>query len=36
MFALFIVITVMGMLFYQLTILAERWLLRRRQTGDEI
>jgi len=35
MFALFIVITVMGMLFYQLTIFAERWLLRSRETGDE-
>lgn len=36
MFALFIVITAMGLLFYQLTIFAERWLLRGRQTGDEL
>ena len=28
MFALFIIITIVGMLFYQITILAERWLLR--------
>jgi NitT/TauT family transport system permease protein len=28
MFALFTVITAMGLLFYQLTILLERWLLR--------
>lgn len=34
MFALFIVITAMGMLFYQLTIIVERWLLRGRQKGD--
>ena len=30
MFALFIIITVMGLAFYQLTILLERWLLRGR------
>jgi NitT/TauT family transport system permease protein len=35
MFALFTLITVMGMLFYQLTVLAERWLLRSRQKGHE-
>lgn len=35
MFALFIAITVMGLLFYQLTIFAERWLLRSRQQGDK-
>lgn len=35
MFALFTLITLMGMLFYQLTVLAERWLLRSRQKGHE-
>ncbi|MDE0809661.1 MAG: ABC transporter permease [Alphaproteobacteria bacterium] len=30
MFALFIIITVMGLVFYQLTILLEKWLLRGR------
>ncbi|MGZ0187008.1 MAG: ABC transporter permease [Alphaproteobacteria bacterium] len=35
MFALFIVITAMGMLFYQLTILLERWLLRGRLEGTQ-
>ncbi|MCA8927824.1 MAG: ABC transporter permease [Alphaproteobacteria bacterium] len=35
MFALFIVITAMGMLFYHLTVLAERWLLRGWQKGNE-
>lgn len=30
MFALFIIITVMGLAFYQLTVLLERWLLRGR------
>ena len=33
MFALFIVITAMGMLFYHLTVLAERWLLRGWRKG---
>ena len=28
MFALFIIITILGMLFYQITIWTERWLLR--------
>lgn len=36
MFALFIVITAMGLLFYQLTVFAERWLLRSRPTGDNL
>lgn len=36
MFALFIAITVMGLLFYQLIIFAERWLLRSRHTGDNL
>lgn len=35
MFALFIVITVLGMLFYQLTILFERWLLSSWMKGQE-
>jgi NitT/TauT family transport system permease protein len=35
MFALFIVITAMGMLFYLLTILFERWLLRGHLEGTE-
>jgi len=34
MFALFIVITAMGMLFYHLTVLFERWLLRSRNQGE--
>jgi len=33
MFALLIAITVLGMLFYQATLLAERWLLRRHMKG---
>ena len=36
MFALFIVITVMGLAFYQLTILLERWLLRGRNEGTTL
>ena len=35
MFALFIAITAMGMIFYQATILAERFLLRRWNFGSE-
>ena len=35
MFALFIVITALGMLFYQLTILFERWLLSSWMKGQE-
>lgn len=35
MFALFIVITAMGMLFYHLTVLFERWLLRGWLKGNE-
>jgi NitT/TauT family transport system permease protein len=35
MFALFIVITALGMLFYQLTILFERWLLGSWMKGQE-
>ena len=35
MFALFIVITALGMLFYQLTILFERWLLSSWMKGKE-
>ena len=35
MFALFIVITALGMLFYQLTILLERWLLSSWMKGQE-
>ncbi len=35
MFALFILITLMGMLFYQIVVLAERWLLRGWQKGNE-
>jgi len=35
MFALFILITVMGMLFYQIVVLAERWLLRGWQKGSK-
>lgn len=35
MFALFIVITALGMLFYQLTILCERWLLGSWMKGQE-
>jgi NitT/TauT family transport system permease protein len=33
MFALLVVITALGMLFYQATLLAERWLLRRHMKG---
>jgi NitT/TauT family transport system permease protein len=33
MFAVFVVITVQGTLFYQLTVSAERWLLRNHTTG---
>jgi NitT/TauT family transport system permease protein len=36
MFALFIAITMMGLLFYQITILAENWLLRSRKTGKKL
>ena len=36
MFALFIVITAMGMLFYHLTVLCERWLLRGWLKGNEV
>ena len=36
MFALFIVITVMGILFYQLTLLCERWLLRSWLKGTDL
>lgn len=35
MFALFVVITALGMLFYQLTILFERWLLSSWMKGQE-
>lgn len=35
MFALFIIITLLGMLFYQLTIIVERWLLRGWQKGNK-
>lgn len=34
MFALFIVITAMGMIFYHIIALAENWLLRSRSTGE--
>ena len=34
MFALFILITLMGVLFYQITILFERWLLRNWSKGE--
>jgi NitT/TauT family transport system permease protein len=33
MFATFIIITLIGMIFYQITITAERWLLRRHNRG---
>ena len=33
MFALFVIITALGMIFYQATILAERWLLRHHMKG---
>ena len=33
MFALFVVITILGMVFYQATILLERWLLRHHMKG---
>ena len=33
MFALFIIITVLGMIFYQAAILVEHWLLRRHMKG---
>jgi NitT/TauT family transport system permease protein len=33
MFALFILITLMGILFYQITLLFERWLLRNWSKG---
>lgn len=36
MFALFIVITAMGMAFYHLTVLFERWLLKGRAEGDRL
>jgi NitT/TauT family transport system permease protein len=36
MFALFIVITMMGLAFYQLTILLEKWLLRGRNKGTTL
>ena len=36
MFALFIAITMMGLLFYQITILAGNWLLRSRKTGKKL
>lgn len=35
MFAIFIVITIQGMIFYQATLLTERWLLRRHKKGTE-
>jgi NitT/TauT family transport system permease protein len=33
MFALFFLITLMGILFYQITLLFERWLLRNWSKG---
>jgi NitT/TauT family transport system permease protein len=33
MFALFVIITVLGMIFYQATVLVEHWLLRRHMKG---
>jgi NitT/TauT family transport system permease protein len=35
MFAVLIVITVMGMIFFQATIWLEKWLLRKHVTGTE-
>jgi NitT/TauT family transport system permease protein len=34
MFAIFIVITIQGMIFYQATLVAERWLLRHHNKGN--
>ena len=33
MFAVFIIITLIGLIFYQTTVITERWLLRRHNTG---
>ena len=36
MFALLVVITAIGMAFYQATLIIERWALRRHQKGSDL